>query len=487
MPSYAQKFGLKDKALPPVWDIAKLELAQAGSPWRLRLTRSYPWIRVRHTIDGQIVDDFKIDGLVWFDPEHIRQARDLCLAANQLGEWPVDASEGNPDLSALTWPSLVARTNIFLRGYYLKQGSRSGYEQDLKHRIIKLPEPVSVAALKDWVLEATLPDRAPQFIKRELLLVNINKAINEIDLTESILELRKYRKSKCGGAQAKQHQVKSDVVRVIPDDKLIQDWLDSLTREYAGMPFYRLLFAYCATFGLRPHELWHIEGFTSDGWLIIPGGPHPDADGRCWLTKSKAAHRCPPIPHAWIERYELRENLDAFKQALKTRWPIRWAQIIRENNLGEQVVTGFTMPENNERLGQYLGRLFRGRSKGVKDLRPGPPPVTPLIAPKADGDGFQQAVPYDLRHAYAIRAAVHPETIGFPLYKQAEWMGHSEEVHRSHYLQWITRSHQEAGTGAEIKLWGSVPLNEVEGPSEREQALEAKIQKLQRALDAALD
>ena len=486
MPSYAQKFNLKDKALPQVWDLAKQELAQAGCPWRLRLIRTYPWIRIRHFVNGQILDDFKIEGLVWYDPEHIRQARDLCLAAQQLNEWPLDASESNPDLSALTWPSLCSRTHTFLRGYYLKQGSRDGYQQDLKHRISKLPGPVSIDALKDWVMEATLPDRVDQFKRRELLLVNIDKAIAELDLKETVAQLRAYRKTKCGGAQAKQHQVKADVVRVIPDDQLIQDWLDGLDRDYAGMPFYRLLFAYCATYGLRPHELWHMEAIDQNGWLVIPGGPQPDSDGHAWRTKSKAPHKCPPIPFAWLDRYKLRESFADFQQALRARWKIRWAPIFAEDNSGQRVDTGFTMPANNHQLGQYPCKLFRGRSLDLKRRNPTPPPVMPLIAPKADGKGSDQVVPYDLRHAYAIRAAVHPETINFPLYKQAEWMGHSEDVHRGHYLKWITRGRQEAGTEAEMMQWGSLPSEVADGPSEREQALEAKIQKLQRALDAAL-
>ena len=486
MPSYAKKFNLRDKALPEVWEIAKQELAQAGCPWRLRLIRTYPWIRVRHFVKGEIVDDFKIDGLVWYDPQHIRQARDLCLAAQSLGEWPLDDAQASPDLSQLTWPSLCARTHTFLRGYYLKQGSRQGYEQDLRLRIAKLPEPVTAEALKDWVLEATLPAREPQFKRRELLLVNIDKAIQELDLKKTVQDLRDYRKAKCGGAQAKQHQVKADKVRVLPEDQAIQDWLDGLDKEYAGLPFYRLLFAYCATYGLRPHELWHMEGMTKEGWLIIPGGPKPDADGRCWKTKSKATHECPPIPHAWLDRYKLRENLEPFQQALRDRWAVKWAPIYKENNAGEMVNTGFTMPANNNQLGQYPAKLFQQRPPGLKQAKPGPPPVTALVAPLAEGEGFESVVPYDFRHCYAIRAAVHPETINFPLYKQAEWMGHSEDVHRDHYLKWITRRRQEAGIDAEIKQWGNYDQQQDTGASEREQALEAKIEKLQRALNAAL-
>jgi hypothetical protein len=54
-------------------------------------------------------------------------------------------------------------------------------------------------------------------------------------------------------------------VRVIPSDDDLQHWLDRLE------PFHRWVFGCIATYGLRPHELWHAEGIDGQGWISIPG------------------------------------------------------------------------------------------------------------------------------------------------------------------------------------------------------------------------
>ena len=49
-------------------------------------------------------------------------------------------------------------------------------------------------------------------------------------------------------------------VRVIPTDDDLKHWLDRLE------PFHQWVFGCIATYGLRPHELWHAEGIDSQGW-----------------------------------------------------------------------------------------------------------------------------------------------------------------------------------------------------------------------------
>ena len=47
---------------------------------------------------------------------------------------------------------------------------------------------------------------------------------------------------------------------------------------------------------------------------------------------------------------------------------------------------------------------------------------------------------YNLRHAYAIRCLVQGVDVGLA----ARLMGHSEEMHRSHYQRWLNESHMKA-------------------------------------------
>lgn len=485
MPTSTQKFVLHEKRLPPIWEIAKKELAAARCPWRLRIIKAYPWIRVRHSVNGMIVSDFKLEGLVWYDPDDVRTARDLCLRAQKEGRWPIEKKE-SIDLNQLTWQTLSVRTVTHLKDHFIKAGSRKHYIADMKYRIANFEGDFTVDRLAQFVLECTLPDRKAEYQKRCLTLHHINKAIPEIDLDPTIKELRKIYSDKMTGAKAKLAQVGSDKVRFIPEDQLLQNWLDSLTTEYEGISFYQLTFAYLATYGLRPHELWHMAGINADGWLTIPGGPQPDEDGHCWRTKSKASHDCPPVPAEWVDRYQLRQNLHTYLQVLRNRWRIKWAPIVRQNAQGVMVDTGFTVPENNHQLGRYIGKLLVARPAATNGRQPReiPPTVPPLIAPLANGSGSDRLLPYDLRHSYAIRCAVHPETIAWPMSAHAEWMGHGESLHKDTYLKWIDRARKDAGISAQVAMLAPKGGSQ---PSELEKEnveLQAKLAKLQRQIKA---
>lgn len=449
------KFDLRNKAVPAVWQIAKQELKAARCPWRLRLNKNYPWMRVRRFEGGQPAEDFKLESLFWFDPDDVREARDLCLLAQRLGHWPEEDVKPKVDLNNLSWEAVSIRTLKHLKDHFYKEGSRKHYEAYLKHQISLFTEDFSIDKLTDWVKEATLPDRVGEFRRRVLMLNHIDLAIPEIDLADEIYELRKIVKAKLSGARAKVAKIGRDKVRVIPQDSDIQNWLDSMDKEYSGLKFYQLMFAYIATYGLRPHELWHIESINDDGWLTIPGGDRPDGGGHSWRTKSAFTHQCPPIPSAWLDRYQLRENLEPFKQAIRQRWPIRWRAVTRENSKGIKVDTGFSVPTNNALLGRYVSKLLKKRAPSSKQPTPGPATIEPLMAPLAVGDGTAELVPYDLRHSYAIRAAVHPETINWPMSQQAEWQGHSETVHRDTYLKWIDQARRDAGISAQISAMGA--------------------------------
>ncbi|MGA0983554.1 MAG: hypothetical protein ACO3ST_02535 [Burkholderiaceae bacterium] len=484
MASSSEKFALHEKRVPPLWDLAKKELAAAHCPWRLRLIKAYPWIRVRHTVAGEIVADFKVEGLRWYDPDDIRMARDLCLKAQKDCQWPIKEKE--PELEGMTWQALAARTIRHLQDHFIKAGSRKHYIADMKYRIATFDGSVSEQRLKEFVTECTLPDRRHEYQKRCLTLHHINKAIAEIDLDPVIKELRKIYSDKMTGAKAKLAQVGKDKVRVIPSDNQLQEWLDSIDTEFEGIRFYQLTFAYLATYGLRPHELWHIAGINSEGWLTIPGGPQPDDAGHCWRTKSKASHDCPPVPAHWVERYGLRQNLDTYLQVLRNRWRIKWAPIIRENAQGLMEDTGFTVPENNHQLGRYVGRLLTPRPAIPCGRQPTelPPTVQPLIAPLASGKGVDRLLPYDLRHSYAIRCAVHPETIGWPMSAHAEWMGHGEALHKDTYLKWIDRARKDAGISAQMALLAPKGADQAPDLAQENQELQAKIAKLQRQVAA---
>ena len=425
--------------VPALWRIARQELQAAKCPYRLRLIRSYEWIRVRETRGGQVVRDFKLDGLRWSSEDDIRAARDLCLTAHQRGAWP-DSRHGEALQNALSWPEVGERLVTHLQRHFNKVGSASGYLGDARHRIPSLQGPVQASVLRDWVLAMPLPDRASTYRQRIFTLHHINLCIDDLDLENVIASLRLNYKKKMTGAAAKASRVRNDDIRVIPTDDEMEAYLDILTGQYNGLPFDQLFFAYMTTYGLRPHELWHMESIDDDGWVKIPGGPEPDADGHVFRTKT-GTHFAPPVPSAWVERYRLKENFSHFLSVLRERWTIRWVPVVREDAGGVRRETGFTMPANNHLLGHYANKQF---TRGA---------VPRLIARKARGDEQAAALPYDFRHSYAIRCALHPETQAIPMEFHANWMGHGLELHEKVYLRWINQERKKAGMKQRLKAF----------------------------------
>lgn len=56
--------------------------------------------------------------------------------------------------------------------------------------------------------------------------------------------------------------------RRIPSTEAIQEWLDQVIEED---PLWGWVFAMIATYGLRPHEVWHIDGLPDEHGLITIG------------------------------------------------------------------------------------------------------------------------------------------------------------------------------------------------------------------------
>jgi hypothetical protein len=56
--------------------------------------------------------------------------------------------------------------------------------------------------------------------------------------------------------------------RRIPSTEAIEDWLDAVMAED---PLWGWVFAMVATYGLRPHEVWHIDGLPDGNGLITVG------------------------------------------------------------------------------------------------------------------------------------------------------------------------------------------------------------------------
>jgi len=243
-----------------------------------------------------------------------------------------------------------------------KEGSRVHAINDLRKRIARFRDRVDPQLLQNWAQEKDPLRNLKSFDRRIETLSQIQRS-GLLDLS-SVLEWLRAMRPK--GAAEKVRKASAKRVRVIPCDDDLQNWLDRLD------PFLQWVFATIATYGLRPHELWHATGIDEKGWISIPGD----------MKTKTGEHFAPPVPEAWVERYGLRRCWSRFHAQLNRRWTVRFAQ-----------VSGVQIAVNNVAVSNCLYKEFQRRG------------LQKLWAPLAHGDGMDWVRPYDLRHAYAIRCA----------------------------------------------------------------------------------
>lgn len=318
-----------------------------------------------------------------------------CLAAHESGDWGQTLGGSVAD-EKLTWEQFAGRVLEDLRARVTRIGSRKNAEGHLRE-IAEFSGAVSTLRLERWCQERDPVSSPSAFRNRLETLSHIQKAKRRhgLDLTESMARLKALRPT---GAAKKEQELRSEEIKAIPTDEALQQYLDDLE----GCSQWAL--AIIATYGLRPSEAWHVEGIDDDGWITIPG------DGK---TKTKR-HIAPPVPSAWLERYQLRENLERYQRELNERWKIKWIE--RD---------GVRIPSNNSEVSNSLWRaLYRGQ------------------IPRLEVDGAWVR-PYDLRHSYAIRCFTNPEVFGQSNEDFARWMGHGLEVHERVYLRFMPSTRED--------------------------------------------
>ena len=383
----------------PFWEQCVHELKIRHSRFRLRRHAASPYIYVREMEGGRKVNEFSLKSKRWCSRDDIEEARDLCIQGHRQGSWPTPQSRRTV-ASGSDWSELAEACIADIKLRICKEGSRAHSINDLRKRIAQFRGPVEARRLQAWVLEHDPRLQLKSFNRRIETLSQIHRS-GQMDLTAELQRLRDMRPK---GAAEKIRKASSMRVRVIPTDEDLQHWLDRLE------PFHQWVFGCIATYGLRPHELWHAEGIDSQGWISIPGD----------MKTKTGEHFAPAVPDAWVERYGLRENWEHVHGQLNARWTVRFAE-----------VSGVKIAVNNVAVSNSLYKEFQ--RKGLQKL----------WAPIADGEGMDWVRPYDLRHAYAIRCATSVETAEAFDDDMATWMGHGVDVHRRIYLRWLSSSRRK--------------------------------------------
>lgn len=157
--------------------------------------------------------------------------------------------------------------------------------------------------------------------------------------------------------------------RDLPSDTKIVESFYKIRKDW------QWVYGMIATYGLRPHEIWHID--TTD---LEKGGITIKVIGG--KTGRKKPYRVWPYHREWIDLFKLRD----------IKIPIA--------GMKEKTMI-------NSKLGQRVGAIFRRAKIGFP--------------------------PYNLRHAWAVRV------IGFrlPTSVAAKQMGHSVKIHEETYEHWI--------------------------------------------------
>jgi hypothetical protein len=212
--------------------------------------------------------------------------------------------------------------------------------------------------------------------------------------------------------------------RFIPRTEDIELWLDQLV---ALDPFRGWVMAMVATYGLRNHEVWHLDALPGEieanPRMISVGSFISTGDG----SETKTGHRFAlALPEDWLERYRLNDRLHsrAMLDELRQRYPVRTTER----------ADGGLQFHNNESLSRVLSHWFRNSAREDRELpvklygwhQPRQIPGRPR--PRAIRERCKV---YDLRHAWALRAR---ETTTWSTTLKAMAMGHSEAVHTRRYL-----------------------------------------------------
>jgi len=434
------------KQQPPI-EVSKALLRAAGVPFRLRMegTPTSPksrWVNLYRTTDSR---SLVVKGLAWDDREGVERATQHLLnnarksletlRAELLELTGSDASEAVP-VGVVSWGAIRALVKEALapggekekdpnpfaafkdRGFFglMYADSAIARTQDLEQWCRYTP-----ASIQAHQRDSSLP-LVPRRYGSSVFLGCV-QAVNWLarkkvpaaspELVALLEELKQERE-----------EPNPDF---IPRDEDIAAWLEQVS---GWDPVVGWLFAMVATYGLRPHEVWHITRLPGevegDPTLIQVGIQTQSRRNRT----TKTGHRfADALPTEWLSRFRLndRQHAQAMLRSLKTRW--------KGNNRRYGTVVSHLMYDSHK-----PDRCVPWRLMGY--YRPDPTEAVPRPKEKKG-----RATAYDLRHRWALRCLELSPHWSTEL--KAELMGHSPAIHEKTYLRSVT----EAQKLARLSAW----------------------------------
>jgi len=423
-------------------------------PLRIRVRRHSQWLSVYEILPGGGTRERAMRG---YSAQSDADVQRLCDSLVEQGRsdlpqlWTAlaEPSAGSAaHLAAPCWPEICAAVVAFQRGQGVNMNLVGPFKGKGYFCLLPADRPATEVDVRRFALhsseslKARLEDPTAPLIpmathrqgfrqKREVVSL-LRRAGYGAIAPESLSEELKGMVNRKKGALVAAGESR----RRIPSTAAIQEWLDQVVEED---PLWGWVFAMVATYGLRPHEVWHIAELPDEHGMVSIGV----AARHIKVTKT-GFRVALPLPAEWVDRYQLGgENGEQRLEELRRRYVPKFVNedgqpFDPERDLVKRC-------DNNERLGAVCCHKLRSSdAKAEFELK------TKLYAwvETAPAQGKKKAqkrkercVPYDLRHAYAIRAR---ETTTWNYADVAAVMGHSPEVHRRTYLSEITGEQTKA-------------------------------------------
>jgi integrase len=422
-------------------------------PLRIRQRRHSQWLSVYELGGSGSSREKAMRGYRAADPEAVDSLCELVLRLARPGQpFPWEAlTAAAPEPSATgnapTWPEICEAVVTFQRGQGVNMNLVGPFKGQGYFRLLPSERPASLdvrrfALHTSESLKAHLEDPSEPLLpmathrqgfrqKREVVSLLRRAGFGAIAPEELSAELKglvnRKKQALVAAGQSR---------RRIPSTEAIEEWLDRVMEED---PLWGWVFAMIATYGLRPHEVWHVDGLPDEHGLITVGV----AARHIKVTKT-GFRAAMPLPARWVERYQLGgANAEQRLAELRSRYKPKY---VNEDGLPFQPERDQVKRcDNNERLGAVCCHKLRScDAKAEFELQSklyAWVETAPAQGRKKAQRRKERCVPYDLRHAYAIRAR---ESTSWSYADVAAVMGHSPEVHRRTYLSEITGEQTKA-------------------------------------------
>ena len=397
--------------------------------WKLFIRTNSPYIYIR--------DSFKGDERNSLKPLR-KDVQGDCQKAWQLVQQLKDSGYeetvqlNQPNTKSSFWVDEFDSFKEFLKSK--NKGSTNKDYLSLWKNLIKNKIPTTSKGIFAWLKDKTYGTSA--FQKRLDFLRQVQLYIRKKDgvfphwfVYEDYLTQRgmhnEYRKT----SMSKKKKKEKYPPRAIVSKQSMEKYLDENMKDF---PWQCWCLAMMMNYGLRNHELWYMKPMNNL-FLLVPGR----------LTKANEDHIVWPAFADWDKKYHLFRDFAKYQTFLRNKSRPEIVSATRTDvsyEVEDEAAYENGVGMKNDKLGEFitrntLGASFRTTNQRGRKLRTTAMPS--LNAISTDGSKkILDALPYDLRHTWAITMHTDPAFSHIPMEKCAEAMGHGLEVHKDKYLLW---------------------------------------------------